>query len=184
MARGGDEMEHRSRRGWIIEFLDKIGYVIEMSTGSLCVLFFATMTFVTITGVFYRYALNDPIQWSNESARFLMLWTGFLAINIAMRKGEHIRIDIIVNLLPSWMSKALGYIVDLLIGYFLILLLTKGWTMASNTMMTGFTIPVSMFWVYVSVPLGALITLIQLLLNVTAKVLSEFGPVNDIVKQR
>ena len=177
-------MEHRSRRVWFIEFLDRIGYVIEMSTGSLCVLFFAAMTFVTIIGVFYRYALNDPIIWSNESARFLMLWTGFLAINIAMRKGEHIRIDIIVNLLPSWMSKALGYIVDLLIGYFLILLLTKGWTMASNTMMTGFTIPVSMFWVYVSVPLGALITLIQLLLNVTAKVLSEFGPVNDIVKQR
>ena len=169
-------MEHRFRRVWFIEFLDRIGYVIEMSTGSLCVLFFAAMTFVTITGVFYRYALNDPIQWSNESARFLMLWTGFLAINIATRKGEHIRIDIIVKLLPSWMSKALGYIVDLLIGYFLILLLIKGWAMTSNTIMTGFTIPISMFWVYVSIPLGALVTLIQLLLNVTTKVLSEFGP--------
>jgi len=176
-------MEHRSWRVWFIGVLDKLGHVIEMTTGSLCVLFFAAMTFVTIIGVFYRYALNDPIQWSNESARFLMLWTGFLAINIATRKGEHIRIDIIVELLPSWMSKALGYIVDLLIGYFLILLLVKGWAMASNTMMTGFTIPISMFWVYVSVPLGALITLIQLLLNVTVKVLSEFGPDKDMVNQ-
>ena len=177
-------MEHRSRRVWCIEFLDRIGYIIEMGTGSLCVLFFAGMTFATLLGVFYRYVLNDPIIWTNESARFLMLWTGFLAINIAMRKSEHIRIDIFVNLLPIWMSKVLGYFVDLLIGYFLLLLLAKGWLMASNTIMTGFTMPISMFWIYVSVPLGALVTLIQLLLNVTAKVLSEFVPVKDIVKQR
>lgn len=179
----GEGIQHRSGRLRFIDFLDRVGYVIEMSTGSLCVLFFAGMTFVTLLGVFYRYVLNDPIIWTNESARFLMLWTGFLAINIAMRKSEHIRIDILVNLLPSWMSKLLGYFVDVLIGYFLILLLVKGWLMASNTMMTGFTMPVSMFWIYVSVPFGALVTLIQLFLNVTTKILSEFGPAKGIVKQ-
>ena len=175
----GEDMQHRSRRIWFIEFLDRTGYVIETITGSFCVLFFAAMSFMTLLGVFYRYVLNDPIKWTNESARFLMLWTGFLAINIAMRKNEHIRIDILVRLMPSWMSKVLGCLVDVLIGYFLILLLVKGWLMAVNTIMTGFTIPISMFWIYVSVPLGALVTLIQLFLNVTAKVLSGFGPVED-----
>ncbi|MDY6972760.1 MAG: TRAP transporter small permease [Thermodesulfobacteriota bacterium] len=176
-------MESRSRLRRYEEIVDRIGYIIEISTGSLCVLFFAAMTFVTITGVFYRYVLNDPILWSNESARFLMLWTGFLAMNIAMRKGEHIHIDIVVKWLPSWMSRALGYVVYLLIAYFLILLLVKGWAMALNTMMTGFTLSISMFWIYASVPVGALVSLIQLFLNVTAKVLSEFGQGKDIVRE-
>jgi TRAP-type C4-dicarboxylate transport system permease small subunit len=40
--------------------------------------------------------------------------------------------------------------------------------------MTASTLNISMFWIYMAVPLGALLTVIQLILNVTMKVLKEF----------
>jgi len=158
--------------------LDKIGYFIEMGSGFFCVLFFASMTAVVILGVFYRYVMKDPFQWSEEAARFLMLWLGFLAINIALRRDEHIGIDTVAKALPSIVSKILGYVIHLMIGYFLIILLAKGYRMTTGTIMTAASMPISMFWIYLSVPLGILLTLIQLLLNITKKILSEFEPIS------
>jgi len=42
--------------------------------------------------------------------------------------------------------------------------------------MTTSTLNLSMFWIYMSVPLGAFLTVIQLILNVTMKVLKGFRP--------
>ncbi len=172
-------MEHRSKRTQFIKLLDKIGYSIEMGSGFFCVVFFAAMTFVVILGVFYRYVMKDPFQWSEEVARFLMLWLGFLAINIAFRRSEHIAIDTLVKALPSGVSKVLNYLVHLMIGFFLIVLLAKGYRMTTGTIMTAATMPISMFWIYLAVPLGVLLTLIQLFLNITKMILSEFDPVAD-----
>ena len=173
-------MGQRSGRARLISAIDKTGYFIEMGTGSLCVLFFATMATVTFVGVIFRYVLNNPLQWGNELARFMMLWAGFIGINIAMRKNEHITIDIVIKMLPSRLSKFLGYIVDILIGYFLVILLIRGYHMATSTFMTASAMPVSMFWIYSAVPLGALLTLIQLFFNVFIKILSEFGPAGEM----
>ena len=174
-------MSDISKRVRFITLLDKIGYLIEMSTGSFCAIFFAGMAFVTIVAVFYRYVLNDPIQWSNEVARFLMLWTGFLAMNIAMRRNEHIRIDLVAKMLPPGISKVLDYLIDGLIGYFLVLLIIKGYYMTVSTMLTASAIPISMTWIYIAVPLGALLTLIQLLLNLINRILSLFGEIPDSI---
>jgi len=169
-------MEYRSKRTQFINLIDKTGYFIEMSSGFFCVLFFAAMTAVMLLGVFYRYIMKDPFQWGEEAARFLMLWMGFLAINIALRRNEHIGIDILVKALPIKVSKILDYLIHLMIGYFLIVLLAKGYRMTTGTMMTAASLPISMFWVYLSVPLGVFLTLIQLFLNIAKKILSEFEP--------
>ena len=172
-------MEYRSKKTQFMKLLDKIGYSIEMGSGFFCVLFFAAMTFVVLLGVFYRYVMKDPFQWTEEAARFLMLWLGFLAINIALRRNEHIAIDTVVKALPPTVSKILDYLVHLMIGFFLSVLLAKGYRMTTGTIMTAAAMPISMFWIYLSVPLGVLLTLIQLFLIVTKKILSEFDPVAD-----
>ncbi|MBW1788189.1 MAG: TRAP transporter small permease [Deltaproteobacteria bacterium] len=172
-------MQHGSRRARCIYELDRVGSYIEKGSGFFCVLFFAGMTFVVILGVFYRYVMKDPFQWTEEAARFLMLWLGFLAINIALRRNEHIAIDTVVKALPPTVSKPIDYLIHLLMGFFLVVLLVKACGMTFGTIMTAASMPISMLWIYLSVPLGILLTLIQLLLNITKKVLSEFDPVTS-----
>jgi TRAP-type C4-dicarboxylate transport system permease small subunit len=157
-----------------IKILERAGSLLAAGSGAVSALFLAGMTAVTLLGVFFRYVVQDPFQWTEELARFLMLWSGFLAMNVAMHHGQHLNIDIIVRILPRWISKILGYISLLLIGYFLVVLTTKGYSMTAKTMMQASSMKFSMSWIYMAVPLGAALTLVQVVLQFSAKVLGEF----------
>lgn len=167
-------MRNETSTARFIRHADRAGAIIEKWTGSVCALLLGLLIVCMFTGVFYRYVLTDPIQWVEELSRFLMLWAGFGAMNIAMRRNEHIAIDLFCTKLPHLLSKILSYLVYLLIGFFLIVLLQKGYAMVLSTTMTGSLVPISMKWIYASVPVGALLTLIQLTINMMIKILSEF----------
>jgi TRAP-type C4-dicarboxylate transport system permease small subunit len=169
-------MEDHAFRERIILISDKIGYVIEVVVGSFCVLIYGAMIVVALLGVLFRYIMLSPFEWTEELARFLMLWLGFLAMSIALRRNQHIAINFFGNRLPPGLLKLMGYCIDVLVALFLYYLLKQGYLMTTRTLMTTSTLNISMFWIYMSVPLGAFLTVIQLILNVTMKVLKEFQP--------
>jgi tripartite ATP-independent transporter DctM subunit len=51
--------------------------------------------------VFARYVLNQPITWSDELASILFLWLATFGSVIALRRGEHLRLEFLVARLPS-----------------------------------------------------------------------------------
>lgn len=163
------------KAGKWVRFLDRTGFIIETGTGFICVLTLAFMVIVVATGVLFRYVFNNPVQWGEELARFLMLWTGFIAMNIAMRRNQHVQIDIVVKRFPVWIQVILAYCIYFLVGYFLVILTTKGYGMAVSTRMTAASLPVSMSWIYASVPVGALLTMIQLTINFLKRVTADAG---------
>jgi TRAP-type C4-dicarboxylate transport system permease small subunit len=170
----GQTMEDHGLRQRIILISDKIGHVIELTVGSFCVLIYGAMIAAALLGVVFRYIMLSPFEWTEEVARFLMLWLGFLAMNIALRRNQHIAINFFGNRLPPGLSRLIGYCIDVLVGLFLYYLLKQGYLMTTRTLMTASTLNISMFWIYMAVPLGAFLTVIQLILNVTMKVLKEF----------
>jgi TRAP-type C4-dicarboxylate transport system permease small subunit len=169
-------MKDHGLRERIILTSDKIGHVIERVVGSFCVLIYGAMIVAALLGVVFRYIMLSPFEWTEEVARFLMLWLGFLAMNMALRRNQHIAINFFGNRLPPVLMRLLGYCIDGLVGLFLYYLLKQGYLMTTRTLMTASTLNISMFWIYMAVPLGALLTVIQLVLNVTMKVLKEFRP--------
>ena len=58
----------------------------------------AMMAIVTFD-VVLRYFFNDPTVWAGEVASFLTIAVVFLGLGQNMRQGDHIRIDVITNLL-------------------------------------------------------------------------------------
>ena len=173
-------MQEKTPRDVIILALDMSGHIVEVISGSFCVLLFATMTAVTLLGVLFRYVMSSPFEWTEEIARFLMLSLCFIAINMAFRTKEHIAITSVVEILPPKAKKLLDYLIDILVCFFLILLIKQGYLMTTRTLMSASTINISMAWVYMFVPLGAFLTLVQLILGTTIKILREFETVaND-----
>ena len=61
----------------------------------------ATITIVVCAGVFWRYALNDSLVWTEETSKFLMVWMVFTGIPIALKNGGHAAIDALPNALPE-----------------------------------------------------------------------------------
>lgn len=68
----------------------------------------AIMVCLILGQVFFRYALNDAPNWTEEGARFGMLWLTGLMAPIAYRTGGFVAIDMLERALPRLLSGLLG----------------------------------------------------------------------------
>lgn len=68
----------------------------------------ALMVVAILIQVFFRYALNNPLAWPEEAARFLMLWMTGLAAPTAYRRGGFVAIDMVSEALPKKAANVLN----------------------------------------------------------------------------
>jgi len=55
---------------------------------------------LTMTGVVFRYLLNQPLAWQEEISTVLMVWLVFMGCSLVAKKSTPIRIDTLTELLP------------------------------------------------------------------------------------
>jgi TRAP-type C4-dicarboxylate transport system permease small subunit len=160
---------------------EKLGRFLEMISGGVCVACFVAMTLVVLIGVFFRYVLNDPFMWTEEAARYLQVWMGFVAVSIALKRDKHIKVDVLSSLAPAWLAAMAGFVVDIIIGLFMIILLKQGYLMTVDTLAHASTLPISMVWILAAVPVAAGLSLIHLLVKIINKILNP-KPVSPAAK--
>jgi TRAP-type C4-dicarboxylate transport system permease small subunit len=60
--------------------------------------FFLLLILITMGAqVFARYVFGSPFQWSEELARFALIWMTFISASFVMAEGRHIAVDMISN---------------------------------------------------------------------------------------
>ncbi|AOY57385.1 MULTISPECIES: TRAP transporter small permease [Desulfococcus] len=65
-----------------------------------------TMTSVVAAQVFSRYVLNQSLFWSEELARYLLVWLTFLGASSAYRRGMHPGVDVLYVRMSPGLRKA------------------------------------------------------------------------------
>ena len=119
----------------------------------------AILAVILIAAVFYRYALNNAIAWSEEGSKYLMVWLTFLGAPIALRHAAHINIDLLVKLFPPRGRQAFYFVINLIIIATMGILLWKGWAFAElGARQVASSFNFSMVWMYVAVPIGSALT--------------------------
>lgn len=114
---------------------------------------------ILIAAVFYRYALNNAIAWSEEGSKYLMVWLTFLGAPIALRHAAHINIDLLIKLFPPRGRQAFYLAINLVIILTMGILLWKGWEFAElGARQVASSFNFSMVWMYVAVPIGSALT--------------------------
>lgn len=78
-----------------------------------------------VIGVVSRQ-LNQPVTWSDETAQYLLVWTGFVGWMIGARRREHIRINVIIDRLPAVARRVAEVIIQLAVIVFALGLLHYG----------------------------------------------------------
>ena len=91
----------------------------------------AMMAIVTFD-VILRYFFNDPTVWAGEVASFLTIWVVFFGLGQNMRQGDHIRIDVITNLLSRRMRLVLDVLAHAIAIVFSVVLLMGCWVRFDN----------------------------------------------------
>ena len=55
---------------------------------------------VTLAAVWWRYALNAPLSWTEQVSRIFFVWMTFLGAAVLYRERVHVAIDMFVLMLP------------------------------------------------------------------------------------
>ncbi|MHA1567448.1 MAG: TRAP transporter small permease [Alphaproteobacteria bacterium] len=62
---------------------------------------FATIVILTIAQVFFRFALDSPLVWSEELSRLLLVWVTFIGAAVVAWDGRHLVVDVMFIRLPA-----------------------------------------------------------------------------------
>ncbi|WP_067725896.1 TRAP transporter small permease [Oceanobacillus damuensis] len=79
-----------------------VTFLIEHLATILFILFFI----VVILQIFFRFVLNMPLTWSEEASRYLNLWSVLLGAALAVKYKDHLRVDLIDDLVKRWPYRA------------------------------------------------------------------------------
>ncbi|WP_176961132.1 TRAP transporter small permease [Lentibacillus cibarius] len=132
----------------------------EIIGGSL----FIVMLIVLVIQIFSRQVLDSPITWTEQLARFLFVYTAYLAISSEIKNEGHVRIDFFFNKLPGSLRNIVYYVFQLMIAIVLILLIYVGYEMSLRKLpMEIVSLNISYVYMYMALPILGVLMLYRLI---------------------
>ena len=108
-----------------------------------------------------RFILMVSIPWTDELARYLMIWASFVGLGVAYRKRELICVEFFREKLPRHLLKGTLLISDLLCSIFAFVIVIYGVKLCfQNVAQVSPSMRISMGISYAVVPLGCLLYLL------------------------
>lgn len=121
-----------------------------------------TMTVLIFWQVFARFVVGKPLFFSDEIARFAMIWLTFIGAGYAYRKGALISVDILLEYSGPRFSSVLRVLVVLCSALFALIIVIYGFDLVGRVAsQTAPSTRVSMMWPYMAVPLGGIVILVN-----------------------
>ncbi len=148
----------------MLEKLERFTEWVARCTGVGVMILMALATGLVAVSVLLRYVFFTGIAWSEEATRYLMIWMGFLAISLALRKGVHVGVEMLRDALPPGLRRIVTMIAVLSIFFFFGVVTYEGFLLIPKVAGTeSVVLPVSMAWFYLAIPVGSLLMLLQML---------------------
>lgn len=99
---------------------------IDKIIASFLSLIMAVMVLNVLWQVFTRFAMNNPSSFTEELARYLMIWVGVLGAAYISGKNMHVAIDVLSNKMSEKNQQKLNVIVHSIVIIFSLLVLVIG----------------------------------------------------------
>ena len=75
----------------------------------------AILIILTFAGVIWRYVFHAPFTWLEEVQTSCMVWITFAAAGAAFRSGNHVAIEMIVDLMPEKVQKVMEIMIAVIV---------------------------------------------------------------------
>lgn len=121
---------------------------------------FALLTLVVLWGVFSRYALGAQGTWTDELARYLLVWVSLIGGALMYREHGHLGVDYLVGKFDPEAQRATAIVVEMIVfGFALFVLGYGGWTLMSEAFRAGETttsLGIQVGWLHIATPLSGI----------------------------
>lgn len=122
-------------------------------------LLFAALISITAQ-IFFRYVLRNSLSWSEEFARYALIFATMVGSAVAYRRGSHVAMTMLVERLPMAWATLVWRLTHVGVIAFCLLLFTQGWMLAMRNLARQQTSPalqIEIGWVYMAIPIGAVL---------------------------
>jgi len=141
--------------------LDRLVQFCDRAIEAFAVVVLLAMLTAVMLGVITR-AYDDPLIWTDEASRYLLVWTSALGWVIASRRRVHIRITFFVDLLPKALRHGFEALLQAAVALLGLLLVWQGAELVQrNYDLEATAMPISVSWLYVPLILIGVFVLVQ-----------------------
>lgn len=136
----------------IADLLDAfLGMIVEIPAAILVV----AEIVILFAGVIWRYALREPLIWSDELASILFLWLAMLGSAVAFRRAEHMRMTAVVASVRPAMRAYLDVVATCAALAFLLLIIWPSYKYAyEESFITTPALQIPNIWRAIALPIG------------------------------
>lgn len=134
---------------------------LDRILGTVVSVLMAALVVDVVWQVVTRFVLPQPSSFTDELARFLLIWVGLLGAAYASGQRLHLAIDLVSDRLSPRRRQLLGVVIEAVILAFAVgVLLIGGWKLVSLTLLLGQSsaaLGVPLGYVYSVLPLSGAI---------------------------
>ncbi|MGJ7511288.1 TRAP transporter large permease [Variovorax sp. GT1P44] len=124
---------------------------------------------VLFSGVVSRYALHQPLTWSDELAGILFLWLAMLGAVIALRRSAHMRMTALVDIASPGTRAFLDLFAVVAAAAFLLLVAHPAYDFASEeAIVTTPSLGISSAWRAAALPCGVILMCVAAAIKLAA----------------
>lgn len=136
--------------------MKKNDYIAKV-LGIGAVISFTALISVVSLQVFARFMLPRAPSWTEEASRFLFIYSVAFSAPLALKRGEYVKVDIVVSKLPKKFVEKLDGIIYGCLSLFFLLITYHGYTYASlGTIQTSPALALPMVIPYSSIAFSAI----------------------------
>lgn len=134
---------------------------VDRVLAAVLVTIMATLVLDVLWQVFTRFVLADPSSYTEELARYLMIWVGLLGAGYAAGKKMHLAVDLLPRKVSGRRARGLTIVIHSCTLVFALAVLVGGgarlvWTMLYlGQTSAGLQLPLG--YVYLAVPISGLL---------------------------
>jgi TRAP-type C4-dicarboxylate transport system permease small subunit len=136
---------------------------------------------VLVRFVLTAVGINIPSPWTEELARYVLVWCVLLGAGVGCRKAQLIALEFVVRAVPGIFGQLLRYASMLLCLAFFLMLINVGWQFVTIIGATERSpvMQIQKSWVYWALPAGATLMVVNTV-GLILEALSSRRDIRDI----
>ncbi|MFC4554714.1 TRAP transporter small permease [Georgenia faecalis] len=158
--------------------MDTVKKVLDTLLAWFTIVLFAVLVLVVVWQVASRELVGTPSTWSEEAARQLFVWLGFLASAYVFSTRGHIAVEFVVRKLPERAERVVAILVQALILTFAVVVLVwGGWRASQGAWGQNLSaLPFTIGQMYLAMPVAGVLIALYCVYFIVAMIRREEPP--------